>query len=149
MIDEHGRTCSTCGEYKAWSEYYKSSKSKTGHKATCKTCEAENKTGNWDRRCKICGGYIEKEHARLCNLCRSDAIRKSRGVWFIVKEDPTGTGVYRGGWHSKIYFDETLIIGHWPEGMIVERRENKKYTGTFRVEGHELEEQRLVQIGCI
>ena len=38
-IDENGRECSWCGEYKPWSEYGNDKRASTGHKSRCKECE--------------------------------------------------------------------------------------------------------------
>lgn len=40
QVDENGRVCTACGEYKLWSEFYKKPpKGKLAHSARCKTCE--------------------------------------------------------------------------------------------------------------
>jgi len=47
-LDENGRTCTKCLEYKTWDNYFVSSKTKTGYQSECKKCKHERKKGRRD-----------------------------------------------------------------------------------------------------
>jgi len=54
-VDNHGRTCTKCLEYKTWDSYFVSSKTKTGYQSECKTCKQERRVGRRDiKREKYC-----------------------------------------------------------------------------------------------
>ena len=42
IINETGRTCRKCKQFKKWEGYWQSSKSKTGYRARCKSCMPNN-----------------------------------------------------------------------------------------------------------
>jgi 5-methylcytosine-specific restriction endonuclease McrA len=50
-LDNFGRVCTKCLEYKTWDNYFVSKKSHTGHQAECKKCKHERKkvNRNYDR----------------------------------------------------------------------------------------------------
>jgi hypothetical protein len=87
-INDVGRTCSKCKEFKSWPEFYLSRTSKTGHTPSCKQCiynPNPQKTGNDDyirelewrksRRnagiCISCGKIKAEEGAARCLKCSS------------------------------------------------------------------------------
>jgi hypothetical protein len=41
LVDDFGRECNTCGEYKTWDEFYVNKSLRTGHVASCKSCVTE------------------------------------------------------------------------------------------------------------
>jgi len=61
-------------------------------------------------------------------------------------KDTTGSGVYRGGEHSKILMEKTLASGFFPEGLEFRRRVNGEYNGRYRVVGEECGPQTLEPI---
>ena len=48
-VDEKGRICTKCSEYKPWSEFRKSASSTTGHTPSCKACLNPQRR-EWERR---------------------------------------------------------------------------------------------------
>lgn len=38
IIDDEGRECSVCEEYKVWNQFHGNTNSKTGYSSECKTC---------------------------------------------------------------------------------------------------------------
>tara|TARA_R110001599_G_scaffold100770_9_gene258133 strand:+ start:3898 stop:4167 length:270 start_codon:yes stop_codon:yes gene_type:complete len=41
LIEDDGRTCIDCLEFKAWEEFHKQNTAATGHKPRCRTCHNE------------------------------------------------------------------------------------------------------------
>jgi len=39
IVNETGRSCGCCGEFRSWDEYYKNASHATGHKTICKLCD--------------------------------------------------------------------------------------------------------------
>ena len=59
QIDEHGRVCTKCLQYKPWDEFFASNKTATKKQSECKKCKHENKKGtrNYEREL-----YCAKKH---------------------------------------------------------------------------------------
>jgi hypothetical protein len=66
-IDANGRECSKCQEYKTWDEYSIKNNDASGHRPTCKTCEAlkrfsqrinQNKADGNALVCPLCKGHF-------------------------------------------------------------------------------------------
>lgn len=55
QINEIGRECSRCNEFKNWSEYYKKKSQKTGFASACKNC-----LGNKDFKSDTIEEYLDK-----------------------------------------------------------------------------------------
>jgi 5-methylcytosine-specific restriction endonuclease McrA len=58
-LDEHGRTCTKCLEYKSWENYFVSSKTKTGYQSECKICKQNRRLGRRDIKKEL---YCAKKH---------------------------------------------------------------------------------------
>lgn len=65
-IDETGRQCGACREYKPWGEFHTSRTTRYGHVTTCKPCMAESASAAWRN-----GGHAQRvaktwQSVRLC-----------------------------------------------------------------------------------
>jgi 5-methylcytosine-specific restriction endonuclease McrA len=47
-LDDQGRTCTKCLEYKTWDNYFVSNKTKTGYQSECKKCRHDKRRGRRD-----------------------------------------------------------------------------------------------------
>lgn len=68
-INEEGRECTNCLEFKSWDKYQKNGKAGTGHQSICKTCRTgiNNGTVKKQNGAKIKCGVTDK--GRLCRKC--------------------------------------------------------------------------------
>ncbi len=73
-IDENGRECSKCGEYKLWGEYFLCRKSSTGHSSQCKVCIAQRSRERYRDRIENPEKYMNSrvvvdDDGRTCTYC--------------------------------------------------------------------------------
>ena len=61
-IDEHGRECTKCGQYKLWDEYHKAKHMNTGYMPRCKQCL---KTPLADMVCPVCDGRFQGRRSKV------------------------------------------------------------------------------------
>lgn len=50
IVDDHGRQCSGCEEYKTWEHFSKHKQSSTGRKARCRECCKKCQAGSTELR---------------------------------------------------------------------------------------------------
>lgn len=67
-IDNNGRQCRLCTEYKTWDNFYKESTRPRGHQAFCKACDKVHKTPKRIKRAKVRTkedmGFLMRERLR-------------------------------------------------------------------------------------
>jgi len=70
-IDEYGRQCTKCGEYKLWEEFGKSKRGVQGYKCQCKSCRNQKSAKKRrDIGIKISTKWKIDEHGRECACCK-------------------------------------------------------------------------------
>lgn len=61
VINEEGRECTYCGVFKPWGDFYKASKSYTGHQACCKVCKNSKHPKPLDRKKERYSAKLHKQ----------------------------------------------------------------------------------------
>lgn len=88
QINENGRSCSKCNEFKNWSEYYKDKSQKTGFVSACKSCLYESKNFKSDTIEDFLEQRIDKD--------------SETGCWnWAGHKNKTGYGVINNPWYGK------------------------------------------------
>ena len=116
-IDEEGRECSKCGEYKLWAEYHKNKAKKHGHQSACKICHNAYARDRAEMRCERCGSPVDTKHGKFCGFCRSKMNRLSHGNWYLVLRDPSECSPSLGRQFDALSFGMDLKTGHGVEGI--------------------------------
>lgn len=87
LVTEHGRTCSTCFLFKSWIHFNKKGCSSTGHRSTCKSCQAKAKViydeNHKEAKRKYGHDYYQKNKARCKAYAyeNKEKIRKRTKKW--------------------------------------------------------------------
>jgi len=153
-IDDDGRECSLCHEYRPWAEFHRKNNGVRGHDSRCRTCKnteviARRKTGEWgyyedtDRRCEICGAPIDTPTGGFCQECRTKRQRLAQGNWYLCLRDPSRLKPFLGRQLSKTTLEYSLKDGHIPEGMLFQHIARGKLKGLHVVRGRALSVQWL------
>jgi len=154
-IDENGRECSKCLEYKPWknedgtTNFTRDFRNSTGYGSWCKACKNEQQLGKpvnrstTERRCRRCGAPINKPTARLCGDCRFKSRRLGQGNWYLCLRDPTPYSPFLGRQLGKTTLDYSLEDGHLPEGALFQHIYDGKSQGLHVVRGKALHVQWL------
>jgi hypothetical protein len=70
LINDTGRECSGCGEFKEWEEFGKDKSSSSGHKPTCKVCSHGNYLLNRNKEIERQKEYREKNREEIASKNR-------------------------------------------------------------------------------
>ena len=143
-IDEEGRECSKCGEYKAWAEYHKNKAKKNGHQSACKVCLSNYSRERAEMRCEICDAPVETKYGKYCEWCKRKVNRLSHGNWYLVLRDPSECSPFLGRMLDELSLKKYgLPSGHMPEGMLLQHILDGKTQGLHVVRGKSLKVQWL------
>lgn len=153
-IDEEGRECSKCIEYKPWknadgtTNFSRDFRSTTGFGSWCKVCRntyasKPEKRDHREARCAVCGAAIEKPTAKYCDWCRMKRNRLAQGNWYLVLRDPSECSPSLGRQFDALSFGMDLKTGHAVEGMLVQHIAWGKPQGLHVVRGKSLKVQWL------
>lgn len=73
-IDENGRECFSCEEYKTWDKYHKAKSKRLGHTATCKVCLRKGTQGLCvERNTGLKSAYVKDFLIHRFHLKKSEA----------------------------------------------------------------------------
>jgi len=142
-IDEEGRECSRCGEYKPWAEYHKNKAKKNGHQSACKVCHNNYSRDRAEMRCAICGSPVDTKHGEYCEFCKSKRNRLGHGNWYLVLRDPSECSPFLGRKIDALSLQYGLKDGHIPEGMLLQHISYGNPQGLHVVRGKALHVQWL------
>lgn len=154
-IDENGRECSKCIEYKPWknedgsTNFTRDFRTSTGYGSWCKACKNEQQLGSsanrdtTERRCKRCGAPIDKPTGKLCQECRTKGQRLAQGNWYLCLRDPSYLKGFLGRQLGETTLEYSLQDGNLPEGMLLQHIAWGKPKGLHVVRGRALSVQWL------
>lgn len=149
--EDQGRVCTTCQEWKPFitkdgkKEFHRT---RGGFRAKCVSCvRMLVRTGAWISYCAVCNEAEVPKNNGVCSSCRKSSKRAiARGICYLIVHDPDDGKLYKGAHFTEIEAYETLRLGYFPEGMLIEIWKSKVYKGCFEVAGQQMLPQELGRV---